>query len=95
MPASCSPAHARRPGADTYRQLSLFGDVFEVREIRDRQMESSSSGDQRHAGGLDRIRATWIPELPDDAGADSRRVRSLGIEVTMEDGLIKSLAADR
>ncbi len=72
---------AKAAAADTYRQLSLFGDVFE------------------------RVRADYV-EKPDDskliesaingmlAGLDPHRGEfgGLGIEVTMEDGLIKVVA---
>ena len=66
--------------ADTYRQLSLFGDVFE--RVRADYVEKPDDGkliefgDQRHAG---RARSAFelhgYQELPRHAGADPRRVR--------------------
>ena len=73
-------ASARAATADTYRQLNLFGDVFErVRadyvEVPD-DSKLIEVGDQRHAH---RARSAFeLPErqeLPGHAGADPRQVR--------------------
>src|SRR5204862_4230959 len=88
---------AQAAAADTYRQLSLFGDVFErvradyVEKPDDRKLiESAING---MLTGLD----------PHSSYMDSKSFREiqvqtrgefggLGIEVTMEDGLIKVVA---
>jgi carboxyl-terminal processing protease len=90
-------ARAQAAAADTYRQLSLFGDVFErvradyVEKPDDRKLiESAING---MLTGLD----------PHSSYMDSKSFREiqvqtrgefggLGIEVTMEDGLIKVVA---
>jgi len=90
-------ARAQTADADTYRQLSLFGDVFErlradyVEKPDDSKLiESAING---MLAGLD----------PHSSYMDSKSFREmqvqtrgefggLGIEVTMEDGLIKVVA---
>jgi carboxyl-terminal processing protease len=74
---------ARAATADTYRQLNLFGDVFE--RVRSDYVEKPDDGKLVESAisgmlsGLD----------PHSSYMDAKSFRGLGIEVTMEDGLIK------
>src|ERR1700726_3044887 len=85
---------ARAADADTYRQLSLFGDVFErvradyVEKPDDGKLiESAISG---MLAGLDPHSSYMDSKNFRDMQAETRgEFGGLGIEVTMEEGLIK------
>jgi carboxyl-terminal processing protease len=88
---------AKAAVADTYRQLNLFGDVFErVRsdyvEVPDdsKLIESAING---MLAGLDPHSSYMDPKSFRDIQVQTRgEFGGLGIEVTMEDGLIKVVA---
>jgi carboxyl-terminal processing protease len=88
---------AKAAAADTYRQLNLFGDVFErVRadyvEVPDdsKLIESAING---MLAGLDPHSSYMDPKSFRDMQVQTRgEFGGLGIEVTMEDGLIKVVA---
>src|SRR2546423_9264441 len=85
---------ARAASADTYRQLSLFGDVFErvrsdyVEKPEDSKLiESAING---MLAGLDPHSSYMDAKSFRDMQVQTRgEFGGLGIEVTMEDGLIK------
>src|ERR1700726_4084527 len=85
---------AKAAGADTYRQLSLFGDVFErvradyVEKPDDGKLiESAISG---MLAGLDPHSSYMDSKNFRDMQVETRgEFGGLGIEVTMEEGLIK------
>src|SRR3979411_440575 len=96
-PMSAVGARARAAGADTYRQLSLFGDIFErgrahyVEKPDDSKLvESAING---MLNGLDLHSSYMDPksfrDMKIQIGGD---FGGLGIEVTQEDGLIKVVA---
>jgi carboxyl-terminal processing protease len=88
---------ARAAGADTYKQLSLFGDVFErvrsdyVEKPDDAKLvESAING---MLTGLDPHSSYMDAKSFRDMQVQTRgEFAGLGIEVTMEDGLIKVVA---
>ncbi len=88
---------ARAAAADTYRQLSLFGDVFErvrsdyVEKPDDAKLiESAING---MLAGLDPHSSYMDPKSFRDMQVQTRgEFGGLGIEVTMEEGLIKVVA---
>src|ERR1700752_1734330 len=88
---------ARAATADTYRQLNLFGDVFErvrsdyVEKPDDSKLvESAISG---MLSGLDPHSSYMDAKAFRDMQVQTRgEFGGLGIEVTMEDGLIKVLS---
>src|SRR5438132_1746332 len=88
---------AKAAAADTYRQLNLFGDVFErVRadyvEKRDdaKLVESAING---MLSGLDPYSSYMDPKSFRDMQVQTRgEFGGLGIEVSMEDGLVKVVA---
>src|SRR5918994_1296027 len=88
---------ARAAAADTYRQLNLFGDVFErvradyVEKPDDSKLiESAING---MLAGLDPHSSYMEPKAFRDMQVQTRgEFGGLGIEVTMEDGLIKVVA---
>ncbi len=90
-------ASARAAAADTYRQLSLFGDVFErvradyVEKPDDAKLvESAING---MLTGLDPHSSYMDSKSFRDMQVQTRgEFGGLGIEVTMEDGLIKVVA---
>src|SRR5450631_1315043 len=90
-----SPAKAA--AADTYRQLNLFGDVFErvradyVEKPDDSKLiETAING---MLAGLDPHSSYMDPKSFKDMQVQTRgEFGGLGIEVTMEDGLIKVVA---
>jgi len=90
-------ASAKAAVADTYRQLNLFGDVFErVRsdyvEVPDdsKLIESAISG---MLAGLDPHSSYMDAKSFGDMQVETRgEFGGLGMEVTMEDGLIKVVA---
>src|SRR5213595_2380509 len=85
---------ARAAAADTYKQLSLFGDVFErvrsdyVEKPDDAKLvESAING---MLSGLDPHSSYMDAKSYRDMSVQTRgEFGGLGIEVTMEDGLIK------
>src|SRR5256712_1851256 len=90
-------ARAQAAAADTYRQLSLFGDVFErvradyVEKPDDSKLiESAING---MLNGLDPHSSYMDIKSFKDMQIQTRgEFGGLGIEVTMEDGLIKVVA---
>jgi carboxyl-terminal processing protease len=84
-------------GADTYRQLNLFGDIFErvrshyVEKPDDSKLvESAING---MLNGLDPHSSYMDPKSFRDMQVQTRgEFGGLGIEVTMEDGLVKVVA---
>jgi carboxyl-terminal processing protease len=90
-------ARAQGAAADTYRQLSLFGDVFErvrsdyVEKPDDSKLiESAING---MLAGLDPHSSYMDSKSFRDMQVETRgEFGGLGIEVTMEDGLIKVVA---
>src|SRR5487761_1042306 len=88
---------AKAAAADTYRQLNLFGDVFErvradyVEKPDDSKLiESAING---MLTGLDPHSSYMDPKSFRDMQVQTRgEFGGLGIEVTMEDGLIKVVA---
>src|SRR5271169_4240225 len=98
QPYSMSVGSAARASAsDTYRELNLFGDVFErvradyVEKPDDSQLvESAING---MLAGLDPHSSYMDPKSFRDMQVQTRgEFGGLGIEVTMEDGLIKVVA---
>src|SRR5690348_15416993 len=90
-------ASAKAAAADTYRQLNLFGDVFErvradyVEKPDDAKLiETAING---MLAGLDPHSSYMDPKSFRDMQVQTRgEFGGLGIEVTMEDGLIKVVA---
>ncbi|HUD87693.1 MAG TPA: S41 family peptidase [Xanthobacteraceae bacterium] len=88
---------ARAAAADTYRELNLFGDVFErvradyVEKPDDAKLvESAING---MLSGLDPHSSYMDPKSFRDMQVQTRgEFGGLGIEVTMEDGLVKVVA---
>src|SRR5690348_7529713 len=88
---------ARAAAADTYRQLNLFGDVFErvradyVEKPDDSKLiETAING---MLAGLDPHSSYMDPKSFRDMQVQTRgEFGGLGIEVTMEDGLVKVVA---
>ncbi len=84
-------------GTDTYRQLNLFGDVFErvkndyVREVKDAELvESAING---MLMGLDPHSSYLNPKNFSDMQVSTRgEYGGLGLEVTMEEGLVKVIS---
>src|SRR3981189_3681698 len=90
-------ASARAAAADTYRQLSLFGDVFE--RVRADYVEKPDDGKLVESAingmltGLDPHSSYMDAKSFRDMQVQTRgEFGGLGIEVTMEDGLIKVVA---
>ena len=91
-------AWAQDPGgrAETYRLLNLFGDVFErvraeyVEPVNDR--DAIENAIQGMLSGLDPHSSYEPAHVSRHAGADARRVRWPGIEVTQENGYIKVIS---
>src|SRR3989442_10921317 len=84
-------------GADTYRQLNLFGDVFErvradyVEKPDDAKLVESAINGMLNA--LDPHSSYMDPKSFRDMQIQTRgEFGGLGIEVTMEDGLVKVVA---
>src|SRR5438309_9214746 len=90
-------ARAQAAAADTYRQLSLFGDVFErlrahyvAKRADSKRIESAITG---MLAGLDPHSSYMDSKSFRDLQVQTRgKFGGLGIEVTMEDGLIKVAA---
>jgi len=92
-----SGASAKAAVADTYRQLNLFGDVFE--RVRADYVEKPDDGKLIESAingmlsGLDPHSSYMDPKSFRDMQVQTRgEFGGLGIEVTMEDGLIKVVA---
>src|SRR5712672_2618969 len=90
-------ARAQAAASDTYRQLGLFGDVFE--RVRADYVEKPDEGKLIESAingmlaGLDPHSSYMEPKSFRDMQIDTRgEFGGLGIEVTMEDGLIKVVA---
>jgi carboxyl-terminal processing protease len=84
-------------GTDTYRQLNLFGDVFErvkndyVREVKDAELVESAINGMLMA--LDPHSSYLNPKNFSDMQVSTRgEYGGLGLEVTMEDGLVKVIS---
>src|SRR5689334_14522764 len=96
-PMSAVGSSAKAAGADTYRQLSLFGDIFErvrahyVEKPDDSKLvESAING---MLNGLDPHSSYMDPKSFRDMQVQTRgEFGGLGIEVTMEEGLVKVVA---
>jgi carboxyl-terminal processing protease len=87
-------ASAKAAAADTYRQLNLFGDVFErVRADYVEKPDDAKLVEQAINGmlnGLDPHSSYMDPKSFKDMQVQTRgEFGGLGIEVTMEDGLVK------
>jgi carboxyl-terminal processing protease len=89
---------AKAAAADSYRQLRLFGDVFE--RVRSDYVEKPDDGKLLEwaingmLAGLDPHSSYMDPKsLRDMQIQTTGKFGGLGIEVTMEDGLIKVVAA--
>src|SRR5438552_532165 len=85
---------AKAAAADTYRQLNLFGDVFErVRADYVEKPDDSKLVEQAINGmlnGLDPHSSYMDPKSFRDMQIQTRgEFGGLGIDVTMEDGLVK------
>jgi carboxyl-terminal processing protease len=81
-------------GTDTYRQLNLFGDVYErvkndyVRETKDAELVEDAINGMLQ--GLDPHSSYMNPKNFSDMQVTTRgEYGGLGLEVTMEDGLVK------
>src|SRR5438067_3436554 len=88
---------ARAAGSDTYRELNLFGDVFErVRADYVERPEASKLVESAINGmlaGLDPHSSYMDPKSFRDMQVQTRgEFGGLGIEVTMEEGLVKVVA---
>jgi carboxyl-terminal processing protease len=90
-------SHAQAAVADTYRQLNLFGDVFE--RVRADYVEKPDDGKLIESAingmlaGLDPHSSYMDAKSFRDMQVQTRgEFGGLGIEVTMEDGLIKVVA---
>ena len=88
---------ARAAASDTYRELDLFGDVFEVvraayveKPEDSKLVESAING---MLAGLDPHSSYMDPKSFRDMQVQTRgEFGGLGIEVTMEEGLVKVVA---
>jgi carboxyl-terminal processing protease len=90
-------ASATAAAADTYKQLNLFGDIFErVRAHYVEKPDDSKLVEQAINGmlnGLDPHSSYMDPKSFRDMQVQTRgEFGGLGIEVTMEDGLVKVVA---
>jgi carboxyl-terminal processing protease len=90
-------ASAKAAGADTYRQLNLFGDVFE--RVRSDYVEKPDDGKLVESAingmlaGLDPHSSYMDAKSFRDMQVQTRgEFGGLGIEVTMEEGLVKVVA---
>jgi len=88
---------ARAAAADTYRQLNLFGDIFE--RVRSHYVEKPDESKLVEGAingmlnGLDPHSSYMDPKSFRDMQVQTRgEFGGLGIEVTMEDGLVKVVA---
>ncbi|MFZ0071371.1 MAG: PDZ domain-containing protein, partial [Xanthobacteraceae bacterium] len=97
QPPSWIGTSARAAVGDTYRQLNLFGDVFE--RVRSHYVEKPDDSKLVEGAingmlnGLDPHSSYLDPKSLDEMQKQVRgEFGGLGIEVTMEDGLIKVVA---
>jgi len=94
MAVSLATPAARAASSETYRQLNLFGDVFErvrsdyVEEVSDKELiESAIEG---MLSSLDPHSSYLNRESFEDMRVETKgEFGGLGIEVTMENGLVK------
>jgi carboxyl-terminal processing protease len=96
-PAMLTGAIAKAAPSDTYRQLNLFGDIFE--RVRSHYVEKPDDSKLIEAAingmlnGLDPHSSYMDPKSFRDMQVQTRgEFGGLGIEVTMEDGLVKIVA---
>ncbi|MGA8291688.1 MAG: S41 family peptidase [Rhodoplanes sp.] len=96
-PAMLTGAFAKTAPPDTYRQLNLFGDIFE--RVRSHYVEKPDDSKLVEAAingmlnGLDPHSSYMDPKSFRDMQVQTRgEFGGLGIEVTMEDGLVKVVA---
>jgi carboxyl-terminal processing protease len=96
-PAMLTGAIAKAAPSDTYRQLNLFGDIFE--RVRSHYVEKPEDAKLVEAAingmlnGLDPHSSYMDPKSFRDMQVQTRgEFGGLGIEVTMEDGLVKVVA---
>src|SRR5271165_4225430 len=96
-PAMLTGALAKTAPPDTYRQLNLFGDIFE--RVRSHYVEKPDDSKLVEAAingmlnGLDPHSSYMDPKSFRDMQVQTRgEFGGLGIEVTMEDGLVKVVA---
>ena len=96
-PAMLTGAFAKTAPSDTYRQLNLFGDIFE--RVRSHYVEKPDDSKLVEAAingmlnGLDPHSSYMDPKTFRDMQVQTRgEFGGLGIEVTMEDGLVKVVA---
>jgi carboxyl-terminal processing protease len=97
QPSALTDAVAKAAPADTYRQLNLFGDIFE--RVRSHYVEKPDDSKLVEAAingmlnGLDPHSSYLDPKSFRDMQVQTRgEFGGLGIEVTMEDGLVKVVA---
>ncbi len=95
--ARAATSIAAAPGAETYRQLQLFGDVFErvrasyVDRPDDNKLIASSINGM--LAGLDPHSSYMDPNSFRDMQVETKgEFGGLGMEVTMEGGLVKVVA---
>ena len=94
LAATAGPGDALAASSETYRQLNLFGDVFErvrsdyVEEVSDKELiESAIDG---MLSSLDPHSSYLNRESFEDMRVETKgEFGGLGIEVTMENGLVK------
>src|SRR5271166_192788 len=96
-PAMLTSAIAKAEPSDTYRQLNLFGDIFE--RVRAHYVEKPDDSKLVEAAingmlnGLDPHSSYMDPKSFREMQVETRgEFGGLGIEVTMEDGLVKVVA---
>jgi carboxyl-terminal processing protease len=96
-PAMLAGATAKAESSDTYRQLNLFGDIFE--RVRTHYVEKPDDSKLVEAAisgmlnGLDPHSSYMDPKSFREMQVETRGAfGGLGIEVTMEDGLVKVVA---
>ena len=96
-PAMLTHATAKAAPSDTYRQLNLFGDIFE--RVRSHYVEKPDDSKLVEAAingmlnGLDPHSSYMDPKSFRDMQVQTRgEFGGLGIEVTMEEGLVKVVA---
>ena len=96
-PAMLTGAIAKAAPSETYRQLNLFGDIFE--RVRSHYVEKPDDSKLVEAAingmlnGLDPHSSYMDPKSFRDMQVQTRgEFGGLGIEVTMEDGLVKVVA---
>jgi len=89
-----NPAHSKENKKETYEQLDLFGQVFDlikskyVEEVKSKELiEAAING---MLSSLDPHSGFLVPKSYDDMQVDTKgSFGGLGIEVTQEDGFVK------